>query len=121
VWSPKVSSRSGGRTTRESIQYANITIIEGTGASQYGIGAVSARLVEAVLRDERAVLPVAAYNSDFDVTLSLVSVLGAGGVAHMYQPRMTPAERADLDRSVSTLRAATRRALDVVDQQRSPG
>jgi L-lactate dehydrogenase len=38
------------------ICYANITIIEGTGASQYGIGAVSARLAEAVLRDERAAL-----------------------------------------------------------------
>jgi L-lactate dehydrogenase len=105
----------------ESIRYANITIIEGTGASQYGIGAVCARLVEAVLRDERAVLPVAAYNPDFDVTLSLVSVLGAGGVAQMYQPRMTPEERAALDRSASTLREATRRALDIVDHQSTPG
>jgi L-lactate dehydrogenase len=105
----------------ESIRYANITIIEGTGASQYGIGAVCARLVEAVLRDERAVLPVAAYNPDFDVTLSLVSVLGAGGVAQMYQPRMTPEERAALDRSASTLREATRRALDIVDHQPTPG
>jgi L-lactate dehydrogenase len=100
----------------ENIRYANITIIEGTGASQYGIGAVSARLAEAVLRDERAVLPVAAYNPDFDVTLSLVSVLGAGGVTGMHQPRMTPEERAALDRSVSTLREATRRALAAVDQ-----
>jgi L-lactate dehydrogenase len=105
----------------ESIRYANITIIEGTGASQYGIGAVSARLVEAVLRDERAVLPVAAYNPDFDVTLSLVSVLGAGGVGRMHQPRMTAEERAALDRSVSTLREATRRALDVVKQQPAAG
>jgi L-lactate dehydrogenase len=105
----------------ESIRYANITIIEGTGASQYGIGAVSARLVEAVLRDERAVLPVAAYNPDFDVTLSLVSVLGAGGVVQMHQPRMSPEERVALDRSVSTLREATRRALDIVDQQPAPG
>jgi L-lactate dehydrogenase len=105
----------------ESIRYANITIIEGTGASQYGIGAVSARLAEAVLRDERAVLPVAAYNPDFDVTLSLVSVLGAGGVREMHQPRMTSEERAALDRSVSTLRDATRRALAAVGQQPSPG
>jgi L-lactate dehydrogenase len=105
----------------ESIRYANIAIIEGTGASQYGIGAVSARLVEAVLRDERAVLPVAAYNPDFGVTLSLVSVLGAGGVVQMHQPRMTPEERAALDRSVSTLREATRRALHIVEQQPAPG
>jgi L-lactate dehydrogenase len=38
------------------IRYANITIIEGTGASQDGIGAVSACLAEVVLRDERAAL-----------------------------------------------------------------
>ena len=105
----------------QSIRYANITIIEGTGASQYGIGAVSARLVEAVLRDERAVLPVAAYNPDFDVTLSLVSVLGAGGVVQMYQPRMTPEERTALDHSVSTLREATHRAIDIVEQQPTAG
>src|SRR5271168_1918231 len=36
------------------VRYANITIIEGIGASQYGIGMVSARITEMVLRDERA-------------------------------------------------------------------
>jgi len=109
------------KDVEEGIRYANITIIEGTGASQYGIGAVSARLVEAVLRDERAVLPVAAYHPDFDVTLSLVSVLGAGGVVHMHQPRMSPQEHAALDQSVFTLREATRRALDILDQQSTLG
>jgi L-lactate dehydrogenase len=94
------------------IRYANITIIEGTGASQYGIGAVSARLAEAVLRDEGAVLPVAAYSPAYGVTLSLVSVLGAGGVQRMYEPRMTGEERAALDRSAEILREAARRILD---------
>jgi len=93
------------------IRYANITIIEGTGASQYGIGAVSARLAEAVLRDEGAVLPVAAYSPAYAVTLSLVSVLGAGGVQRMYEPAMTGEERAALDRSAEILRAAARRIL----------
>jgi L-lactate dehydrogenase len=93
------------------IRYANITIIEGTGASQYGIGAVSARLAEAVLRDERAVLPVAAYSPRYEVTLSLVSVLGAGGVQQMHEPAMTSDERAALERSAAILREATRRAL----------
>jgi len=96
----------------KDIRYANITIIEGTGASQYGIGAVSARLAEAVLRDERAVLPVAAYSPAYDVTLSLVSVLGAGGVQRMYEPVMTGDERAALDSSAQTLRDAARRILD---------
>jgi L-lactate dehydrogenase len=99
------------------IRYANITIIEGTGASQYGIGAVSARLAEAVLRDEGAVLPVAAYSPAYDVTLSLVSVLGAGGVQRMYEPTMTDDERAALDRSAGILRDAAHRVLDRVAEK----
>jgi L-lactate dehydrogenase len=95
------------------IRYANITIIEGTGASQYGIGAVSARLAEAVLRDERAVLPVAAFAPRYDVTLSLVSVLGAGGVQQMNEPAMTSDERAALEASAATLRDAARRVVAV--------
>jgi L-lactate dehydrogenase len=94
------------------IRYANITIIERTGASQYGIGAVSACLAEAVLRDERAVLPVAAYVPHYDVTLSLVSVLGAGGIQQMHEPAMT-SERAALERSAAALREAARRVLAV--------
>ncbi|MEU2553398.1 NAD(P)-binding domain-containing protein [Streptomyces sp. NPDC013313] len=97
----------------DGIRYANITIIEGTGASQYGIGAVSARLVDAVLRDERAVLPVAAYSPARDVTLSLSSVLGAGGVQQMHEPAMTPEESQALEDSVGVLREAARRAIAV--------
>jgi L-lactate dehydrogenase len=99
------------RDVEDSIRYANITIIEGTGASQYGIGAVSARLAEAVLRDERAVLPVAAYNPDYDVTLSLVSVLGANGVERTYEPAMSAEERAALERSAASLRTAVKHSL----------
>ncbi|MFF3164746.1 lactate/malate family dehydrogenase [Streptomyces sp. NPDC003273] len=97
----------------DGIRYANITIIEGTGASQYGIGAVSARLVDAVLRDERAVLPVAAYSPARDVTLSLSSVLGAGGVQQIHEPAMTPQESQALEDSVGVLREAARRAIAV--------
>jgi L-lactate dehydrogenase len=96
------------------IRYANITIIEGTGASQYGIGAVSARLAEAVLRDERAVLPVAAYSPRYEVTLSLVSVLGAGGVQQLHEPVMSSAEREALERSAAALREASSRVLATV-------
>src|SRR6266511_1277862 len=93
------------------IRYANITIIEGTGASQYGIGAVSARLAEAVLRDERAVLPVAAYSVRYEVTLSLVSVLGAGDVQQMHEPVMSSGEREALERSAAALRQVASRVL----------
>ena len=68
------------QTVREEIErevrYANITVIEGIGASQYGIGMVSARLTEMILRDEGSVIPIGCYNPTFGVTLSLPSVIG---------------------------------------------
>jgi L-lactate dehydrogenase len=93
------------------IRYANIEIIEGIGASQYGIGAVSARLAEAVLRDECAVLPVAAYSERYGTTLSLVSVVGAAGVERMYEPPMSDDERKALEASAQALRDASGRVL----------
>src|SRR5712675_2239404 len=60
----------------DSVRYANITIIEGNDASQFGIGIVSARIAEIILRDERAVIPIGSYNEKFGVTLSLPSIVG---------------------------------------------
>src|SRR6266403_2828769 len=62
-------------TIEKEVRYANITIIEGIGASQYGIGMVCARIAEIVLRDERAVVPIGVYNSKLGVTLSLPGVI----------------------------------------------
>jgi L-lactate dehydrogenase len=45
------------------------------------------------------------------VTLSLVSVLGAGGVQQQYEPAMTSDERAALERSAAALRQAAARVL----------
>jgi L-lactate dehydrogenase len=45
--------------------------------------------------------------------LSLVSVLGAGGVQQLHEPAMTSDERAVLERSAAALREAARRILDL--------
>jgi L-lactate dehydrogenase len=123
LWS---SARVGGRnvldlfgespspqTVREELErevrYANITIIEGIGASQYGIGMVCARLTEMVLRDERAVIPVGCYNPKFGVTLSLPSVVGREGVHRVIEPEMSDAEQQGLQRSAEAIKSALSR------------
>jgi L-lactate dehydrogenase len=88
------------------VRYANITIIEGHDASQYGIGIVSARIAEMVLRDERAAIPVGSYQRDLGVTLSLPSVVGGDGVVEVFQPDLAPEERNGLQRSVQSLKNA---------------
>ena len=85
------------------VRYANITIIEGHDASQYGIGIVSARIAEMVLNDERAVIPIGSYQKKFGVTLSLPSVVGRGGVIDVLEPDMSNGEREGLRKSAEAL------------------
>ncbi len=98
------------QTAREEIErevrYANITVIEGIGASQYGIGMVSARLTEMILRDEGAVIPIGYYNPTFGVTLSLPSVVGREGVRRVLEPEMSASEQQGLQRSADAIKAA---------------
>jgi L-lactate dehydrogenase len=91
------------------VRYANITIIEGIGASQHGIGMVSARIAEILLRNEPAVIPIASYNPEYGVTLSLPSVLGSTGAARILEPPMSDEEREALQRSADTLKSASKR------------
>jgi L-lactate dehydrogenase len=91
------------------VRYANIAIIEGIGASQHGIGMVSARIAEIVSRDERAVIPIGSYHPRYGVTLSLPSVLGRDGAVEIIEPEMSEGERQALDRGAATLEAAIAR------------
>jgi L-lactate dehydrogenase len=90
------------------VRYANITIIEGLGASQYGVGMVAGRVAEAVLRDERAVFPVGAHNPRYGVALSLPSVVGNAGITEVLWPEMSSDEKRALERSAETLKSAVR-------------
>ncbi len=88
------------------VRYANITIIEGHDASQYGIGMVSARISEMVLNDEHAVIPIGSLQTRFGVTLSLPSVVGSRGVIDVLEPEMSEEESRGLQRSADNLQAA---------------
>jgi L-lactate dehydrogenase len=94
------------RQIEENVRYANITIIEGNDASQFGIGIVSARIAEMVLRDERAVVPIGSYNKEFGVTLSLPSIVGRGGVVRIFEPEMSREERQALTLGAANLKRA---------------
>jgi L-lactate dehydrogenase len=86
------------------VRYANITIIEGNNASQYGIGIVSARIAEAVLRNERIAVPAGSYHPRYGVTFSLPTVIGREGVIEVLEPELSAEERHALARSAETLK-----------------
>ena len=94
------------RAVEHEVRYANISIIEGIGASQYGIGVVAARIAEVVAADEQAVFPVGSYIARYGVALSLPSVVGCDGVCEVLSPEMSDDEARAVERSAETLRSA---------------
>jgi len=97
------------RDIEQQVRFANIAIIEGIGASQHGIGMVSARIAEIILRDERTVIPIGSYQPQYGATLSLPSLLGRDGVIETFEPEMSTEEREALRHSGDTLKAAVAR------------
>lgn len=90
----------------KEVRYANITIIEGIGASQYGIGMVCARIAEMVGRDERSVIPIGSYIEKFGVTLSLPGIIGRDGLLGILEPSLADTERKGLEHSAEAIRGA---------------
>jgi L-lactate dehydrogenase len=89
------------------VRYANINIIEGTGASQLGIGVVVARIVEIIGRDEQRIVPIGSHHDTFGVTLSL-PCLGRARVLRVLTPPLTADESSALEKGAETLRQALR-------------
>ena len=106
LWRPGRSLQSLREEVEHQVRFANIAIIEGNQASQFGIGIVAARIARAVLRDERAVMPIGSYHGRYGVTLSLPSVVGRTGVVRILEPSMSDEERRALARSADTLKHA---------------
>jgi L-lactate dehydrogenase len=94
------------KDVEQEVRYANIDIIEGTGASQLGIGVVTARIVEIVARDEQVIVPIGSYQKAYGVTLSLPSQIGRKGVEAVFMPALAADETHALERSAAALRDA---------------
>jgi len=94
----------------EDVKNAAYRVIEGKGATNYAIGLSGARIVEAVLRDEGAILPVSSVLTDYrgvsGVALSVPSVIDASGIARVIDVPFSPKEQALFEHSAATLRAS---------------
>jgi L-lactate dehydrogenase len=93
----------------QNVKDAARQIIEGKGATNYAIGLATARILEAILRDENRILPVSSlltgYRGISDVCLSVPSIVNAKGVEQPLPIPMNENEEAGLRNSADTIRA----------------
>jgi len=96
------------RQIDEGVRFAAYKIIEGKGATYFGIGAGIARLARAILNDERAMLTVSALNEEVEevpqVALSLPRIVGRQGITATLPVRLGKEEREALRKSAEILK-----------------
>ena len=95
------------RITDETVHAAS-AIIEGKGATYYGIGALTARLVEAVVRDQRGIYTVTATIPEYGCSMALPRLVTGQGVGAVITPHMSPQEKQALEQSAEVLRSFAR-------------
>jgi malate dehydrogenase len=87
---------------------AEIVNLLKTGSAYYAPAAATAEMVEAIVRDKKRLIPVAAYcNREYGVGGYYVGVpviLGAGGVERIIELELTDGERAALQKSIDAVK-----------------
>ena len=90
------------------VRDAAYKVIQGKGATNYAIGLSSARIIEAILNDEHAVMPVSPVLRDFHgvdgVALSVPSLVSAAGAVPVRETRFDSRELELLHASADALR-----------------
>jgi L-lactate dehydrogenase len=94
----------------DEVKNAAYTIIAGKGATNYAIGLSGARIVEAILNDEGAILPVSSVLTDYrgvdGVALSVPSIVDARGVSRAIDTPFSAEEERALHHSAEAIRAS---------------
>ncbi len=101
----------------EQVRRAAYHIIEGKGATYYGIGSAIARIVEVILQDERSILTVCTPTRNVagikNVTVSLPNLLGGDGIVQTFLPQLGTGE-------MDALRVSAGVVRNVIDEMSGP-
>ena len=97
-------------TVATDVRDAGYRIISGKGYTSFGVATAIVRICEAIVRNERVVLPVSTLLSgQFDIAdlyMSLPCLLGAGGVERILLPKLSDEEQAALRHSAAVIAKA---------------
>ena len=90
------------------VRNAAYEIIQGKGATYYGVGSAIAKIVSVILSDQRAILTVCTPKDEIagvkDVTLALPHLVGGEGILNSLQVPLTPNEENELKQSAEIIR-----------------
>ncbi len=94
----------------EDVKNSAYRIIEGKGATYYAIAEAVVRIVAAIVRDEKTILPVSAYVEDYynasGVCISVPCIVGKNGIESVLKIPLDKDEQERFRHSASVIRSA---------------
>ena len=102
----------------DCVRNAAYKIIEGKGATYYGIAGGLCRICQAITTNEYAILTVSSLHDDIegikDVCLSMPSVIGKRGIHSVIYPRLSESEHRDVKFSAEKIKEHSDIALEQI-------
>ena len=99
----------------ENVKNSAYGIIEKKGATYYGIAMSVRRICEAIIRDEKSILPISSIqHGDFgidDIALSMPAIVGRNGVEGAVPIKLSDQEKEALKASAETLKEVLKEAF----------
>ena len=99
----------------DCVRNAAYQIIEGKGATFYGIAGAMCQICQSITNNEYAILTVSSHHEDVEginnVCLSLPTVIGKRGIHNVIFPRLSESEHRDLKFSAEKIKQYTDEAL----------
>lgn len=109
-WRQRYLSIDDKRRIDKQVRRAAYSIIEGKGATYYGIGSAIAKITQSILYDQRAILTITTPTEEVtgikDVSVSLPRLLGGDGVLATFPLPFSPEEEDAVNRSAQVVRSA---------------
>jgi L-lactate dehydrogenase len=107
------------REIADGVKNSAYEIIEKKGATYYGIAMSVKRICEAIVRDEKSILPVSSLQKGNygieGVSLSMPAIVGKHGVEALVPIELNNKEQEDLKKSADTLKTVIEEILPEVE------
>ena len=105
----------------DNVRNAAYKIIDGKGATFYGIAGALCRICQAITTNEYAILTVSSHHDDVegvkDVCLSLPTVIGKRGVHSVIHPKLSAEEHQLLRESAEKIKEYSDQALEIISKK----
>ena len=104
----------------DCVRNAAYKIIEGKGATYYGIAGALCQICQAISNNEYAILTVSSHHDDVEgvknVCLSLPTVVGKRGIHGVIYPKLSESEHNDLRYSAQKIKEYSDQAIEIVNK-----